>query len=236
MNFHAFSNIGNIRENNEDSYLISKLSPDSILLAVADGMGGHQAGEVASDLAIQSLKESSFNDQESILDQLKRSIVEANNSIIEFSNQKNKYKEMGTTFSVAMIKGESLYFGHVGDSRIYIYQKNLKQITTDHSLVNDLVKKNAIKPDEAFDHPKKNIITQALGIDKNLEIQLDKMKLNQDTLIMLCTDGLTDMLRFEQIESIFENKNDHRQILDELGKKALDNGGQDNITIIIGKI
>ncbi|MCF8009347.1 MAG: Stp1/IreP family PP2C-type Ser/Thr phosphatase [Halanaerobiales bacterium] len=236
MSFHAFNNIGNIRENNEDSYLISQLSSDSLLLAVADGMGGHNAGEVASDLAIKSLKNSSFNDQESILDQLKKAIIEANKYIIDFSNQKEAYKEMGTTLTVVMIKGEILYFGHVGDSRIYIYQDKLKQITTDHSLVNDLVKKNAINPDQVFDHPNKNIITQALGIDKNLEIQLDKIKLNSDTLIMLCTDGLTDMLRFEQIEAVFEKNDEHRQILDELGKKALDNGGQDNITIIIGKI
>lgn len=236
MSFDFFTNIGNNRENNEDSYLIMEPQKIKAILAVADGMGGHNAGEVASRVAIDTIKEYSFDFEKEIINQIESVVKEANENIFDYSEGKNDYKDMGTTLTLALIKNKSLYFGHVGDSRLYIYDEQLNQITTDHSLVNDLVENKTIKPDEAFDHPNKNIITQALGVDKELEIQTGQIDIKIDDIVMLCTDGLTDMVRFENIENVFQQNDEVDTILDTLGNMALQNGGNDNITIIMGKL
>lgn len=236
MSFDIFTNIGNNRENNEDSYLIMEPQEINTILAVADGMGGHNAGEVASQVAIDTIEEYSFDFEKEIIKQIESVIKEANENIFDYSEEKNNYKDMGTTLTLALLKDKSLYFGHVGDSRLYIYDEQLKQITTDHSLVNDLVENKTIKPDEAFDHPNKNIITQALGVDKELEIQTGQIDIKTNDIVMLCTDGLTDMVRFENIENVFQQNDDVETILDTLGNMALQNGGNDNITIIMGKL
>ena len=236
MSFHIFTNIGNSRENNEDSYLISQPENGVVILAVADGMGGHNAGEVASELAIESIREFSFDFKEGILKQIKTVVENANQNIFNVAKDNKKYKDMGTTLTMSIIQNNQLHYGHVGDSRIYIFNGKLKQVTTDHSLVNDLIESNSIRPDEAFNHPKKNIITQALGIDKDVKVQTDKVEVNENSIIMLCTDGLTDMIRFENIENILQQDKNIKDIIEELGSKALKNGGSDNITIIMGKI
>ncbi|MCF8001840.1 MAG: Stp1/IreP family PP2C-type Ser/Thr phosphatase [Halanaerobiales bacterium] len=236
MSFDFFTNIGNNRENNEDNYLILQPKKIQAILAVADGMGGHNAGEVASKVAIDTIKEFSFNFEKDIITQIESVVTKANENIFNYSEQKDDYKDMGTTLTLCLIKDNSLYFGHVGDSRLYIYSDKLNQITTDHSLVNDLVENKTIKPDEAFDHPNKNIITQALGVDRDLEIQTGQTGIESDDIIMLCTDGLTDMVRFESIEKVFQQNEKVDTILDTLGNKALHNGGNDNITIIMGKL
>jgi protein phosphatase len=236
MSFHVFTNIGNNRENNEDSFLILEPENNHHILAVADGMGGHNAGEVASSIAIDSIKDYTFNFNENILGQIKSVITKANKKIFAHSKKDDQLKDMGTTLTLGIIINNKLYFGHVGDSRIYLYDEILKQITTDHSLVNDLVKNKSIEPDEAFDHPQKNIITQALGVDKDLEIQSNSLDIKNNDIIMLCTDGLTDMIRFKKIEKVFQEYDNEKKIVEILGEKALHNGGKDNITIIMGKI
>ncbi|MGM0444899.1 MAG: Stp1/IreP family PP2C-type Ser/Thr phosphatase [Bacillota bacterium] len=236
MSFNVFTNIGNKRQNNEDSYLILEPKEDHHILAVADGMGGHNAGEVASSIAIESIKNYSFNFDDNIIKQIEYVINNANKDIFTHSKNNGELKEMGTTLTLTIIKDSKLYFGHVGDSRIYLYDDMLKQITTDHSLVNDLVKSKSIDPNEAFNHPQKNIITQALGVDKELEIQSAKLDIKSNNIVMLCTDGLTDMIRFKNIEKVFKNYDDVEDMIETLGEKALQNGGQDNITIIMGRI
>jgi protein phosphatase len=236
MSFNFFTNIGNKRGNNEDNYLIMQPLEIQAILAVADGMGGHNAGEVASRVAIDTIKEFSFDFQKEITEQINTVVKKANENIFNYSEQKNNYKDMGTTLTLSLIKDNSLYFGHVGDSRLYVYNDQLQQITTDHYLVNDLVENKTIKPDEAFDHPNKNIITQALGVDRELEIQTGQIDVETDDIVMLCTDGLTDMVRFEKIKNVFHQNEEIEIILDTLGNMALQNGGNDNITIIMGKI
>jgi len=146
------------------------------------------------------------------------------------------FQDMGTTLTLSLLINNKLFYGHVGDSRIYIFNDELKQITKDHSLVNDLIDNNSIKPAEAFDHPQKNIITQALGIDKDLKIQTNELDITKKDIIMLCTDGLSDMIRFENIEEVLKKDKSLKEIIEELGSKALKNGGTDNITIIMGKL
>ncbi len=236
MSFDFFTNIGHNRKNNEDNHLIMQPQKNDAILAVADGMGGHNAGEVASRIAIETLKDFSFDFAGNIIDQIETAIKKANKNIFNNAKEKNNYKDMGTTMTVSLIKDKTLYFGHVGDSRIYVFDNRLKQITKDHSLVNDLVANRTIKPDEAFDHPNKNIITQALGVDRKLEIQTGQMDIKADYIVMLCTDGLTDMIRFENIENVFQQSGEVETILETLGNMALQNGGNDNITIIMGKI
>jgi protein phosphatase len=236
MSFHIFTNIGNSREKNEDSYLLLKPTEDITILAVADGMGGHNAGEVASEVAIDSIRKYPFNFNEDLINQIKLAVNNANENIINYSDNNDNFNNMGTTLTISLIKNNKLYYGHVGDSRIYIFDGDLKQITKDHSLVNDLIENKSIKPEEAFNHPQKNIITQALGIDKDLEIQTNEINVNKKNILMLCTDGLTDMIRFDKLEKIIKQDKPIKEILDELGTKALQNGGNDNITIIMGKI
>lgn len=236
MSFNFFTNIGNSRKNNEDSYLIMEPQNIKAILAVADGMGGHNAGEIASKIAIDTINEFSFDFEKDIVDQIEMAVKKANKNIFNYSAENDKYNDMGTTLTLSIIKDKNLYFGHVGDSRIYVYDNQLKQITKDHSLVNDMVENETINPDEAFDHPNKNIITQALGVDKKLEIQVGETNINNDDIVMLCTDGLTDMIRFENMENVFQQNSEVETILDTLGNIALQNGGKDNITIIMGKM
>ena len=236
MSFHIFTNIGNKRKKNEDSYLILQPEKGVAILAVADGMGGHNAGEVASEIAIESIKDYSFNFADNIIKQIKSAVNEANENILNYEADDINYQDMGTTLTLSVLKDNKLFYGHVGDSRIYLFNDQLNQVTRDHSLVNDLIENKSIRPDEAFDHPKKNIITQALGIDKDLEIQTDQINITDEDIIMLCTDGLSDMIRFENIEEVFQKDKKLQEMIDELGSQALKNGGTDNITIIMGKL
>lgn len=236
MSFHIFTNIGNKRKKNEDSYLILQPEKGVAILAVADGMGGHSAGEVASEIAIESIRDYSFNFDDNIIKQIKSAVNKANENILNYEEDDINYQDMGTTLTLSVLKDNKLFYGHVGDSRIYLFDGKLNQVTRDHSLVNDLIENKSIRPDEAFDHPKKNIITQALGIDKDLEIQTDQIDITDEDIIMLCTDGLSDMIRFENIEEVFQKDKKLQEMIDELGSQALKNGGTDNITIIMGKL
>ncbi|MFW6036162.1 MAG: protein phosphatase 2C domain-containing protein, partial [Halothermotrichaceae bacterium] len=163
MEFSIYSNIGKVRDDNEDSYIVKK--EPYPLIAVADGMGGHNAGEVASKLAVDSLKNTSFllnKDSRNILDQMETAIKKTNLSIINKGNQDIEYKNMGTTLSIGIIYDGHLYIGHVGDSRVYLYRNNkCQQLTRDDSLVNKLIEDKQITSKEAFNHPQKHIITQA---------------------------------------------------------------------------
>lgn len=235
MEFKSFSSKGNVRENNEDNYLLRK-DPCPVIV-VADGMGGHRAGDVASQMAVDFIKEYDFNLDKDILNEINNLITMINKNIIKKGEDTPEYKGMGTTLSLALIYDEKIYIGHIGDSRIYLFRENeLKKITTDDSLVNELIESGRINPNEAFDHPQKHILTQALGIDKDINIETNEIKLKENDLLLFCTDGLTDMIREENIEEIISNHSDLNTITQKLGKKALENGGSDNITLITGII
>jgi len=235
MEFKSFSSKGNVRKNNEDNYLLRK-DPCHVIV-VADGMGGHRAGDVASQMAVDFIKEYEFNLEENILEEINSLIKMINKKIIKKGEDNPEYKGMGTTLSLALIYDNKIYIGHIGDSRIYLFREDeLKKITTDDSLVNELIESGRLNPNEAFDHPQKHILTQALGIDKDINIETNEIKLKENDLLLFCTDGLTDMIREENIAEIISNHSDLNTITQKLGKKALENGGSDNITLITGII
>ncbi len=232
MRFKAVTHRGKIRKNNEDNYFVDK---DSSFFLVADGMGGHAAGEVASKIAVE--KSSNFNlpENNDILINLKRLVNNVNKKIIEESQKNPNYLGMGTTYSAVFIKEESLYYAHVGDSRIYIFREGkLKQINKEHSLVADLIRNGKIAKKEAFNHPQKHILTQALGLEKKLEIDAGKENISAGDIIFLCTDGLSDLIREKEIEKLIDEfYKDLDLLAEKLLNTALKNGGSDNITFIL---
>lgn len=234
LQFAVYSNKGKVRIDNEDSYLI-KEKPHPIF-AVADGMGGHQAGEIASQLAVKTLENYDFNFND-IIEEINSFINEANKLIYKKGNKEIEFEGMGTTLSMGIFYNKELYIGHVGDSRIYLYRdKQLRQLTTDHSLVNELLQNNEITCQEAFNHPQKNIITQALGTNIDLKIENVRINIKQGDKILFCTDGLHDMLRFNEIQSLLVSNNNIYELTPLLGEQALNKGGNDNITLIIAEI
>jgi len=241
LDYAIYTDRGKIRNKNEDSYLLKK--EPYPLIAVADGMGGHQAGEIASKLAVNSLADYNFNYKENILKEIEEAIKQINQHIVEEGSKNKKYREMGTTLSMGIIYKQRLYLGHIGDSRIYLLRDDtLNQLTTDHSLVHELLEKKEISCNEAFDHPQKHIITQALGLEIELKIETKKIKLKEKDLLLFCTDGLTDMIRTRDIENIINsyiinnNPFNLEELSNILGEKAISKGGNDNITIIVAFI
>ncbi|MGM0419397.1 MAG: Stp1/IreP family PP2C-type Ser/Thr phosphatase [Bacillota bacterium] len=230
------TNQGLIRDKNEDDYLIQ--TNEFNILAVADGMGGHQGGEVASSMAINFIEDFNWPQSEDIEDEIVRLIREVNNKIIQQGFNNLELKGMGTTLTMGVVTSDQLFYGHIGDSRLYLYREgSFKRITTDHSLVNKLLEENKITPGEAFDHPQRNILTQAIGLEKNIEIEVNSFKILPGDIILLCTDGLTDMVREEQIkEVILNNYPNIEDINQKLLNEAIEAGGKDNITIITGII
>jgi protein phosphatase len=232
MRFKALSDKGKKRSANEDNYFINE---NINFFMVADGMGGHAAGEVASQTAVDSTANFDF-DLSDPLASLKTLTFKINQEIIKKSQQKTNYQGMGTTFAAVIIKDHRLYFVNLGDSRIYLYNKSsqsLKKISQDHSLVADLLREGKITKEEAFNHPKKNIVTQALGLEDTLDLNKGQLEISADDYILLCTDGLTDMIREEKIENIFKENLDLESAADELLQGALSNGGLDNVTLIV---
>lgn len=235
MKYSIYFNKGKMRSNNEDNYFLDLNSRPYQVVAVADGMGGHNAGEVASKIAINSVKEYKFGGQADLQQEIKYVINSANQEIILTGQGNSEYKDMGTTLTLGIINNNQLYFGHIGDSRIYLYRdNNLDLLTTDDSLVNKLLKQNKINDEEAFNHPQKNILTQALGLDDKLKIETGVITLQENDILLFCTDGLSDMIKFNEIQNVLEdNAPEVNTITDKLGKMAMANGGTDNITLIV---
>ena len=223
---------GNVRDKNEDSYLV-ELEQNNIM-AVADGMGGHNGGAVASSTAIEMIEEIDFNCNDNYNKYFEDIFGEINNNIINKGLNDISLKGMGTTLSLCLICEDNLYYGHVGDSRIYLYRnKSLNKISTDHSYVDQLISRGKISEEEAFSHPKRNILTQAIGLERNLDLDTGKIELNPGDYILICSDGLTDMIREKDVELMISNfYPDVKKINDKLLTKALDAGGSDNITFI----
>lgn len=235
MRFEALSDKGKKRSVNEDNFFISEKIN---FFMVADGMGGHAAGEVASQIAAE--ESSNFNfELVNPLKDLTELTQLINQKIISESKKNIDYQGMGTTFAAAIIKDKILYYINLGDSRIYIYNrknKNLRKISKDHSLVADLLRKGKITKAEAFNHPQKNIVTQALGLDKDLDLDQGQLELQPADYLFLCTDGLTDMIQENKIEAVFTANDQPAEIAEKLLQNALINGGLDNITIIVADL
>lgn len=228
------SDIGNIRELNEDTFGVLEGKYFNLFI-ICDGMGGHNAGEVASKMAKDTILHTMENDlHDSPVEALVAAIKDANQKIFERSASEKTMSGMGTTVTTAVSYDGKLDIAHVGDSSLYIIRDNeIKKITKDHSFVQELVDSGRISQADAKHHPNKNIITRAVGT--NAEVAVDTYRLNtrKDDFFILCTDGLTDYLSDEEIlneVTSHENKKDSIAALAEIAKER---GGKDNITLVI---
>ncbi len=234
----ASTDIGIVRQINQDSMFVSKNS-DFPLFIVADGMGGHKAGEVASEMAVSIITTSLssrlmdddviVNIEKEILDSIKK----ANRELLNHSQVIEDCNGMGTTITLGYIKDAKLYVGHVGDSRAYIIRnEELKQITDDHSLVNELLKNGDISIEEAMKHPQKNVITRAVGTNEDICIDINSFELKENDIILFCSDGLTNMIEEHELKDLFIGIKDVQEACDSAVSLAKDKGGRDNITVI----
>lgn len=233
----AATNVGKHRKNNEDSYYVDENKKFFIL---ADGMGGHLAGETASALATQILSKSlsrlGENPKDSdIIEEIKKSIKDANEEIFNESKDIEQYRGMGTTLTLAYINNDELFFANIGDSRIYKINKackKIEQLTRDDSYVNYLMEIGEITEEEAKVHPKKNVLTKALGTNEKIDFEISNIKLEKSDIILLCSDGLTNMVSNDDILNLII-KNEFAKIHEILIDEALKNGGIDNVTLIL---
>ncbi|MEG2337710.1 MAG: Stp1/IreP family PP2C-type Ser/Thr phosphatase [Clostridium sp.] len=234
LRINKTTHIGMVREVNEDSILTYE-NNDYTILIVADGMGGHNAGEIASDIAVNTLNqyiEKNFNIYDDYEDLLRDAILEANKNIFKHSSESETLNGMGTTITALLVVKDGAYIAHVGDSRAYIVRDNaIRQITEDHSYINELLKKGAITEEEASVHPMKNLITRAVGTDKYVVIDTFQEAIHLNDYFILCSDGLTRYVTESEIlEFIFKGSS-----VDEIVETANLRGGKDNISLIVAR-
>jgi PPM family protein phosphatase len=221
----AGTDIGHVRDGNEDSYLVQ-----DPLFAVADGMGGHRGGEVASSLALETI-ETLFTRREGTLAQ---QVEEANRAVFEKSLLDRSVAGMGTTVTAAMLEGTRIRLAHVGDSRAYLFREGrLRQLTEDHTLVHRMVLEGELTPEEAEVHPHRSILTRALGTEPEVRVDEDAIGVQPGDRLLLCTDGLTGMVPDRAIVQILADETDPKDAVDRLIDDANRAGGIDNITAVV---
>lgn len=236
MDSFYLTDTGLVRDHNEDSVIIVENPEGSYLVAVADGMGGHQAGEVASSIAIGYLGKRftetfSKMSKTSAVEWLKSSVNEINTMIFKYTEEHEESKGMGTTLVLALVTKEYILFGNIGDSSGFVVKDGkLHKVTHDHTLVNLLITAGELTEEEAKNHPRKNILMNALGINDPIEIDIFDCSMEIDE-IMLCSDGLTNMLTEEQIEKTLTSELSTVEKVERLIKKANNRGGNDNISV-----
>ena len=236
MKWFSITDPGKVRERNEDCVAICENMVGEKLLIVADGMGGHKDGEVASHLALNLITErfkniSSVGNKEDAINWIQNTVSEANVAIFKYVTEHPESQGMGTTIVLAILTPSFLLIGNIGDSSGYVYKnKKLHKITIDHTLVNLLVKSGEITEEEARNHPKKNVLMKALGSSTNVEMDIFNVELGVDG-IFLCSDGLTNMLEDSQISKVLSENITLKERLEKLVFKANNRGGNDNISI-----
>jgi protein phosphatase len=219
----ASTHVGRVREGNEDSYMA-----DEPLFAVADGMGGHQGGEVASKLALDTLRKATDGVA------LAQAVQDANRAVFERAGKDPALAGMGTTLTAFLVVGDTLRLAHVGDSRAYLLREGeLQRITTDHTVVEGLVEKGELTPQEASIHPQRSILTRAIGVDGEVQVDQASIQPRPGDRLLLCSDGLTGMIEEADIQRILEEHEDPQAAADALVEAANEAGGQDNITAIV---
>ncbi len=233
------SDKGRVRQVNEDSVWVGNIQGEYVLGIVADGMGGHRAGDTASRLAVQTVisdlqgLEAGLS-AEACRAALHDAILHANDVVFHVAQTSDDYHNMGTTVVAVLLKGSQGIIGHIGDSRAYlISEEGLRLITQDHSLVNELLKTGQISQEEAASHPRRNVLTRALGTDSEVSVELDHIELSSGEVLLLCSDGLSNMITRDQIETValagiaLDERARHLVAL------ALEAGGEDNITVAL---
>ncbi|MDE6752322.1 MAG: Stp1/IreP family PP2C-type Ser/Thr phosphatase [Eubacterium sp.] len=237
MKIVAKTDKGIVRASNQDAYAVGEF-PDEVAWAiVCDGMGGHAGGNIASALAVKVISDkinASYRENmrdSSIRNMLDSALTAANMEVYDMAEADPELRGMGTTVVCAIVKNGYAFIAHAGDSRAYIYDGELRQITTDHSYVQTLVDIGKITKEEAEHHPNKNKITRAIGAEKMIDIDFDEVELNDEDVLILCTDGLSNYVSSdEMISEVQDGK--YYAFADRLVKKANYNGGGDNVTVV----
>ena len=232
MRYFAKSDVGRLREGNEDSFLAN-----GKVFAVADGLGGHLAGEVASAAAIEEIGKSFSevgDDIEAIRNKLAEAFKGANARVFKKASQEPSLKGMGTTLTAVIPVKSKIIIGHVGDSRAYLLRKGkLRRLTEDHSLVFQLVKEGKLKEEDIESHPLKSTLTRAIGTNPSVRIDILSLTLSDNDRFLLCTDGLSSMVSDRDIKEVLLSSNDLDKIIQKLIETANEKGGFDNITCVL---
>lgn len=238
MRIVAKTDKGKIRESNQDAYAVGEFPDEVAWAVVCDGMGGAAGGNIASALAVKVISDkinACYRENmrpASIINMLDSALVAANIEVYDMAYSKSELQGMGTTVVCAIVKDDCAYIAHAGDSRAYLFDgEKLNQVTTDHSVVQNLIDQGKITKEEAEHHPKKNLITRALGVEKNIEIDFDEVYLENNETLIICTDGLSNYVSDdEMINEVSDGR--YYAFADRLVKKANNNGGGDNITVV----
>lgn len=236
MKTFSMTDVGMVRQVNQDYVYTTDnpLGPLPNLFVVADGMGGHQAGDYASKYTVEVLKRELKKSKEQDIEKaLIAAIKTGNREIIKKASEDSNLKGMGTTVVAATVVRQMMYFANVGDSRLYLINQGIIQLTKDHSLVEEMVRLGGIKPEEAKNHPDKNIITRAIGAKESVEVDFYEHRLKRGDIILMCTDGLSNMIEDEELFHIVQGGRDIVEAAQSLVETAKENGGTDNIGIVI---
>jgi protein phosphatase len=247
ISYKALTDVGRKRKGNEDSLYVN---PEQNLFVVADGMGGHAAGEVASRVAVDSINEFicltsgdeeitwPFGLDENISydgNRLKTAVRYANRKVLEATREKSEYEGMATTVAAVLVDDSTAILAHVGDSRIYRYRDGaLAQLTSDHSWINEQIQSGVISAEQARSHPLRNVVTRALGGKPDLQVDVQVHSMQSGDVLLLCSDGLTTMVPDDEIAGLFtESGGDVEQVAKGLVDAANARGGEDNITVLL---
>lgn len=236
MKTFSITDIGQKRSMNQDFLFTSEIPVGKLpnLFIVADGMGGHNAGEFASECAVltivETVKQSLLEEPVSIL---KEAIEKANHTLLEKAREDTFLAGMGTTVVLCTISGEHMDVANVGDSRLYTIDHGITQVTRDHSLVQEMVRLGEMDQETAKEHPDKNIITRAIGAVDHVEIDFFEVNLKKDDYILLCSDGLSNMVEDDEIRRIVLGQRDIAEKAEKLVETANGNGGRDNISVVV---
>ena len=229
MKVYAITDVGRVRPINEDSYCLPQ--PGERFCAVADGMGGHNAGEVASAMAVETFADCMRASSKMNASAIHNAVIRANEAVFEEAKRDDRKSGMGTTFTALCREGETAHIAHVGDSRAYLIRNGaIMRVTMDHTLVEEMVMQGLITPGEAKNHPKRNYITRALGTGRSIEVDLIQLEIRPDDVYLLCSDGLSGYVEDRKMLSVTLSEGGWQKKLEQLVQIALDNGGSDNIT------
>ena len=228
---HGKTDKGLVRKENEDAFCIEK---DFGLLAIADGMGGHASGEVASKMAIEILRDSLKKEGEPVPDRLNSGVKLANKMIYEASRSQSQLNGMGTTLTAVQFDGNRLSITHVGDSRAYLIRGGvIEQLTDDHTIVSEQVARGMITREEAARSDMRNILSKALGIGPEMDVDIEELTVSEGDQLVLCSDGLSELISDDEILSEVQSSNRPDLACNELVDLANQRGGEDNITVIV---
>jgi len=242
MEIFGLTHKGMVRKNNEDSFVYFEQGLNKLpnLAIVADGMGGHQAGEVASRFAIDFFMEYVENydgDVSSYFEFMRDALCIANDKVYEKSIFNPEFFGMGTTFIACTVADGLVHIAHVGDSRLYeINEDSIKLLTVDHTYANEMVRAGVLSEEEGMNHPKRHALTKAIGIGRGVEADGYSLAYGEGSILLMCSDGLTEMIREAEILEIVNSSNKLCEVAEALISRANDYGGVDNITVILARV